>query len=309
MSIVQAALERAKANRLLESSRTPPTKPLPPVTVTVPVAAAADAAAAGTTRLPLMWPVGGTIVSVDREKLRERSLYPASGDAVHRQQDDYRRIRREVISATRQRPTPESPPVGPIVVVTSALPGDGKSYTALNLALSVASEGIHEVLLIDADTVRHSLTTALDLEGSLGLLDLLAARPSKDFKEFTHPTSVERLRFLSAGRRFEGASDLFSNGRIGPLFAAMSAALEGHVVIVDTAPILLSSETPVLTDAAGQVLLVIRAGLTLQDSIKEAARRIKSSVPVGLVLNAWEPILASERKAYDGYEGYYKKQG
>jgi receptor protein-tyrosine kinase len=171
----------------------------------------------------------------------------------------------------------------------------------------MASEGIHDVLLIDGDTVRHSLSSAFDLEASPGLIDVLA-RPGKDFMQFTHPTSIDRLRFLAAGRHYDGASDLFSVGRVAPLFAAIGAALEGHVVIVDTAPILLSSETPVLTDTAGQVLLVIRAGLTLQDSIKEAASRIKSSVPVGLVLNAWEPVLPSEKKAYNGYEAYEKRQ-
>jgi len=307
MSIVQSALERAKkANRLAETTRV--TKPAP---VTVPVAAPAvsvltDTAATESMRAPVNWPTGGKVVSVDHERLREHSLYPP-GSAVRRQQDDYRSIRREVINATRQPRAPESPPIGPIVVMTSALPGDGKSYNALNLALSIASEGIHDVLLIDADTVRHSLTTALGLEGAPGLIDVLARR-GKDFMELTHPTSVERLRFLSAGSRFDGASDLFSNGRVGPLFANIAAALEGHVAIVDTAPILLSSETPVLTDAAGQVLMVVRAGLTLQDSIKDAVSRIKTSVPIGFVLNAWEPVLPSEKKAYYGYEAYVEKQ-
>jgi protein-tyrosine kinase len=304
MSIVQSALVRAKSNRALEAR---PAKAAGPVAVTVPVAVPAESAsAAGSFRPPVSWPAGGSVVTISYERLREQSLYP-TGDLVRRQQDDYRSIRREVIAATRQRATPEGALIGPIVVVTSALPGDGKSYTALNLALSMASEGIHDVLLIDADTVRHSLTTAFDLEAAQGLIDVLA-RPGKGFMDFAHPTSIDRLRFLPAGRRYEGASDLFSVGRVAPLFAAITAALEGHVVIVDTAPILLSSETPVLTDTAGQVLLVIRAGHTLQDSIKDAASRIKASVPVGLVLNAWEPVLPSEKKAYNGYEAYEKQQ-
>jgi Mrp family chromosome partitioning ATPase len=299
MSIVQSALERAKSNRVPDARAAKTRAP-------VPAPAESMSPAAGSLRLPAIWTGGGSTVPINYDRLREHSLYP-TGDSVRRQQDDYRSIRREVIAATRQSPSPESAPIGPIVVVTSALPGDGKSYTALNLALSMASEGIHDVLLIDGDTVRHSLSSAFDLEASPGLIDVLA-RPGKDFMQFTHPTSIDRLRFLAAGRHYDGASDLFSVGRVAPLFAAIGAALEGHVVIVDTAPILLSSETPVLTDTAGQVLLVIRAGLTLQDSIKEAASRIKSSVPVGLVLNAWEPVLPSEKKAYNGYEAYEKRQ-
>jgi Mrp family chromosome partitioning ATPase len=195
------------------------------------------------------------------------------------------------------------PPIGPIVAVTSALPGEGKSYTAVNLALSVASEGIHDVLLIDADTVRHRTSEALQLGSSPGLLELLA-KPSRPFVEFVRSTTIERLKVLPAGQRHEGASDLFSIGRIGPLFAAISAAMQGHIVIVDTPPILLSSDTPVVTDSAGQVLLVVRAGHTLQDSVKDAASRIKPSVPVGIVLNDWNPVLPSERRAYQGYENY-----
>jgi protein-tyrosine kinase len=299
MSIVQAALERAKANRVAEARTASPGKPL----AAASLGSLADVAAA---RVPLSWPARSTVIQVDRERLRERSLYPVA-DAEHRLQDDYRSIRREVMTATQQRPDPEGPTVGPIVVVTSALPGDGKSFTALNLALSIASEGIHEVLLIDADTVRRSITTAMGVEDSPGLIELLAGG-GRDFMELTHPTSIEQLHLLPAGRRFDGASDLFSNGRVGPLFAAIRGALDGHVVIIDTAPLLLSSETPVLTDAAGQVLLVVRAGTTLQDSIKDAASRIKSTVPVGLVLNAWEPVLPSEKKTYDSYEGYIKRQ-
>lgn len=299
MSIVQAALERAKANRVAEARTiAPSSKPA--------VASLGSVADATPARVPLSWPARSTVIQIDRERLRERSLYPVA-DSGHRLQDDYRSIRREVTSAMQQWPLPEGPTVGPIVVVTSALPGDGKSFTALNLALSIASEGIHEVLLIDGDTVRRSITTAMGVEDSPGLIELLVGG-GRDFMELTHATSVERLHFLPAGRRFDGASDLFSNGRVGPLFTAMRSMLDGQVVIVDTAPLLLSSETPVLTDAAGQVLLVVRAGTTLQDSIKDAASRIKSTVPVGLVLNAWEPVLPSEKKTYDSYEGYIKRQ-
>jgi len=181
----------------------------------------------------------------------------------------------------------------------------GHTYTALNLALSMASEGIHDVLLIDADTVRRSLTQALDLGDAPGLIELLG-RPGRSFMDYALRTSVERLRVLPAGVPCDGASDLFSFGRVGPVVAAINSALGGHIAIVDTAPILLSSDTPVLMDSAGQVLLVVRAGHTLQDSVKDAVSRIKESVPVGVVLNDWDPLLASERQAYYGYEAYAK---
>ncbi len=302
MSIVQSTLERMKSTRAVETRTTRPN-------VKVPVESH-SAAGGGASELPapVAWhDIGAPVVDINTDRLLTQGLYPTP-DFLRRQQDDYRRIRREIIAATRQRPSADAAMLGPIVVVTSALPGEGKSYTALNLALSVASEGIRDVLLIDADTVRHNITTSLGIPEAPGLIDLLE-RSGKNFMDHVRPTSVDRLRFLPAGRRHEGASDLFSIGRVGPLFAAINAALEGHVVIIDTAPILLSSDTPVLTDAAGQVLLVVRAGQTLQDSLKDATSRIKDSVPIGLVLNDWNPVLPSDRKAYHSYYEAYGDGG
>jgi len=296
-------MERLKASRAADPSRAAEPRAARPS-----ARAAADSAAAvvaASLPSPVIWPQTSTpVVEIDTADLNERGMYPHA-DFVRRQQEDYRTIRREVIAATRSRAAPGAAVIGPIAVVTSALAGEGKTYTALNLALSMASEGIHDVLLIDADTVRRSLTQALDLGDAPGLIELLG-RPGRSFMDYALRTSVERLRVLPAGVPCDGASDLFSFGRVGPVVAAINSALGGHIVIVDTAPILLSSDTPVLTDAAGQVLLVVRAGHTLQDSVKDAVSRIKQSVPVGLVLNDWDPLLASERQAYYGYEAYAK---
>jgi len=303
MSIVQSTIERMKANRMAEG-RTAEARPLEAHNVR-PAKPAAELSQTLANDLPtaIVWPeTSEPPVVVDVRKLRDHGLY-ASPDFARRQQEDYRALRREVIAATGQRPSPDAPPVGPIVAVTSALPGEGKSYTAVNLALSMASEGIRDVVLIDADTVRRRTTEVLQMTALPGLLELLS-RPGKSFKEFVRHTTVEKLHVIPAGQRHEGASDLFSVGRVGPLFAAIAAAMHGHIVVVDTPPILLSSDTPVLTDCAGQVLLVVRAGHTLQDSVKEAASRIKVSVPVGVVLNDWNPVLPSERRAYPSYEGY-----
>jgi protein-tyrosine kinase len=304
MSIVQSAIERMKATRAGESSRPLEPRPLSVKSVSkVPLEPAPIPTA--TNELPsfVVWPESKEPpLVVDLTRLRAHGLY-ASPDFVRRQQEDYRVLRREVIAATAQRPSPEAAPIGPIVAVTSALPGEGKSYTAVNLALSMASEGIHDVLLIDADTVRRRTTEVLEMGASPGLLDLLA-KPTRYFADYVRPTSIERLHVLPAGQRHEGASDLFSLGRVRPLFAAINAAMQGHIAIVDTPPILLSSDTSVLTDSAGQVLLVVRSGHTLQDSVKDALSRIKVSVPVGVVLNDWNPVLPSEHRAYQDYESY-----
>jgi len=294
VSIVQSALERMKSNRASESRASVSKSSSRPN-------AAAEAPPQGIPWLPATAP----LVDVSPDRLREIGLYP-SPDFLRRQQADYRSIRREVISATHQRPQGEGAEIGPIVVITSALPGEGKSYTALNLALSIASEGTHDVLLIDGDTVRSSLSRALDVSDAPGLIELLGT-PNANFLEYVRHTVLPRLYVLPAGQTFDGASDLFSAGRVAPLFSTIGSVMTGHVVIVDTPPILLSSDTPVLTDVAGQVVLVVRAGQTLQDSVRDAVSRIRETIPVGAVLNGWDPILPSEKQTYSGYEAYEKK--
>jgi receptor protein-tyrosine kinase len=298
MSIVQSALDRVKKDR--DSSgrmgsgwasignREAPQTPEP------------AAAAAPLVPAKVAWPQSRSApVEVSPKRLCEVGLFPG-GDDLRQQQDDYRNIRREVISAMLARPSNEGRPVGAIVVITSAVPGDGKSYNATNLALSIASEGIRDVLLVDGDTIRRTVTTAFGLEDRPGLLELLSAPPAS-FMDHVLPTTHERLRLLPAGQRTAESTDLFSAGRVAPLFNAMNAALAGHVVIVDSPPILMSSETQALVDSAGQVLLVVRSGVTLQDLVREAAGRIKDSVPVGLILNGWEPAYPSDYQLYLEY--------
>jgi protein-tyrosine kinase len=291
MSIVQSAIERIKKNAGDQDAR-------------ILTMRTADELPRARMPAPLFWPTQTPSTTLDINHFRALNLYPPE-EFVRRQQDEYRSIRREIIAASRERLGPGDSTVGPIVVVTSALPGDGKSYTALNLALSIAGEDVHDVLLIDADTIKRTISIACGVDGRPGLIELLG-RPEASFFEYACPTNFRRLRILPSGKRRENATDLFGAERIVPLFDSIRTALAGHIVVIDTPPILLSSETPSMTDAAGQVVLVVRAGHTLQDSVKDAVSRIRQSVPVGVLLNGWSPVLPSERKAYIAYEEYSK---
>lgn len=296
MSIVQSAMERLKKQpREAELGG-----------ALQRAAADAEAGPAGVVRSPqrIAWPTDTSPVRYDAALLRERAFYPSEAFA-RRVAEDFRKIRREVIAASRARPDGAAQPVGPIIVVTSALPGDGKTFSAANLALSLASEGLQDVLLIDADCVRRTLSRSLGLEQEPGLLDVLAHPESNPFGH-VHRTTTDRLYFLPAGSQEYSATDLMTPGRLGPVLSQMRDVLAGHFVVIDTAPILLSSETPVLTDQAGQVLFVVRAGQTLEDSVREGIARINQVVPVGLILNAWSPVLPSEKRAYEAFADYAK---
>jgi Mrp family chromosome partitioning ATPase len=295
MSIVMSAFERSRSDRAPQAEERP-----------APRSKAFDPAGlAGTSsRSPLpRWSTQPPI-DLDIERLRGRGLFPPAR-FVPCLQEEYRTIRREIIAASCERVGPDDEAVGPIVVLTSALPGEGKSYTALNLALSIASEDLHDVLLIDADTVKRTISAACGLEGRSGLMELLA-NPGSGLAEHVHPTTAARLFVLPAGTRTRASADLFCAGRVVPLFASIRAAMMGHFVIVDSPPILLSSDTSILADVAGQVLVVVRAGRSFQDTVKEAVSRIRESIPVGVVLNGWSPMLASERRTYAALSEYTK---
>lgn len=295
MSIVETTLQRLKGARGAEPEKRP---------AAAPEAAAPPPTARVRARIPtpVRWPSQPASADFDIARLQAVGLYPPER-FVHRLRDDYRGIRREVVAASEEKVAATGQVVGPIVVVTSSGPGEGKSYTALNLALSIAGQGVHDVLLIDADFVKRTISLACNLGDRAGLSELLA-QASTSFFNYAYPTSTARLRIVPAGTLTHGTHDLFAPARVGSVFDAIRTAMAEHIVIVDTPPILVSSDTPVVVDVAGQVLLVVRAGKTLQDAVRDAVGHIRKTLPVGVILNDWAPLLPSEKKTYMSYEEY-----
>ncbi len=270
MNIVESTVERLRQNKAAEAAREQPSRRM------VNTDESAAEFARPLTPPSVRWTGRQPAALVDLHRLRHMQLYPPA-EFAERIQNEYRGIRRQVVAASLKS--------GPIVVVTSALAGEGKSFSALNLALSIAGQDVHDILLVDADTIKPTISGACDLQERPGVMELLS-EPQANVMDYVSPTNVRRLHILPAGIRPEAASDLFSIGRLGPLFESIRSKLSGHLVIVDTPPILLSSDASALTDVAGLVLLVVRAGCTPQDSVKEALTAIRDSIPVGVVLNA-----------------------
>ena len=248
----------------------------------------------------VVWPEARQSLT-DVSGVRDKMLgLEVTHDEVRRLDAELRAIRREVMSAIGESTQADGSRLSPVVVITSAVAGDGKSFMAFNLARSMASEGLYEVLLVDGDSVKQTVTKNCDLQGKKGFINFLGD-PAQDFMSLCVPTSLDRLHVLPAGVRTDRASDLFSTGRVRAAFERFSHALSGHVVIIDSPPLLLSSESPAMADAAGQVLLIVRAGVTLADAVTESLGKIKENVPVGVVLNAWLPVLSAEKGAYLDY--------
>jgi exopolysaccharide/PEP-CTERM locus tyrosine autokinase len=171
-----------------------------------------------------------------------------------------------------------------VVLVSSAGPGEGKTVTALNLALSLAREKDLSVLLMDADVPNPELSSALGLQRSPGLANLLGDGRLQ-IKDVTYKTSVPRLYFIPAGTERSGAAELLGSQRMDELVTMLGQDLRRTIAVIDSSPLLLTNESRVLASLAGQIVLVVRADKTPRLVVTEAISYLDPEKPVGLVLN------------------------
>jgi len=189
-----------------------------------------------------------------------------------------------------------------LIMVTSALPGEGKTFSALNLAMSLAMERDRTVLLVDGDVAKPTAATRMGIEAKAGLIDLLAGS-RQSLGEVMVQTDVPNLRVLPAGARHERATELLASERMARVMDELSTRYRDRVVIFDSPPLLLSSESAVLADRMGQIILVVAAEQTLQHLVSEALGRLAEEKIVGLLLNKYRPGLGNEY-GYGSAYGY-----
>lgn len=186
------------------------------------------------------------------------------------------------------------------IMVTSSLPGEGKTFVALNLAMSLAMELDTDVLLVDADASRPALLERLGLEPTKGLMDLLV-EPDLPLSSAILKTNVERLAILPAGSPQLHATELLASDAMSHLVARL-ATDERRVVLFDTPPLLAASESRVLAAHMGQVVMVIASGDTAQGTVAEALGTIETCPVVFTLLNRVAP--ADRGHYYGTYSAY-----
>jgi exopolysaccharide/PEP-CTERM locus tyrosine autokinase len=187
---------------------------------------------------------------------------------------------------------------GNLIMVTSALAGEGKSFCAINLAMSIATEMDHTVLLVDADVARPSLPGYLGLKAERGLLDVLLD-DKLELADVMLKTNVEKLSVLLAGRKNRHATELLASQSMSDLLNEIAERYSDRIVIFDSPPLLLTSEAHVLASQMGQIVLVVAAEKTPQQAVKEALRQIESCDVVNLIYNKASSFPGGE------YYGYY----
>ncbi len=171
---------------------------------------------------------------------------------------------------------------GNLIMVTSALPGEGKSFTSINLAMSIATELDNTVMLVDADVARPSVMRMLGLPAGPGLLDLVLD-DTLDMSSVLLKTNVDKLTILPSGTPHPRATELLASDAMVRLLEDMAARYPDRIIVFDSPPLLITTESRVLATHMGQVVLVVHAGKTLQSEVKQALATI-DACPVKLLL-------------------------
>jgi protein-tyrosine kinase len=196
--------------------------------------------------------------------------------------EEFRLAQRELLRAAFA-PTAEAG-LSNLLMVTSARPGEGKSFTALNLACSVALQKDHRVLLIDSDAKRGSICQALGLGDAPGILDL-ASDPSRNAADLILRTDIEHLSILPVGQERGRSSELFASREMRQLVQRLGRRYSDRLVILDGSACLSTSDPAALAPIVGQVLFVVEAERTQRDEVEAALDLIQACPSIMMLLN------------------------
>jgi exopolysaccharide/PEP-CTERM locus tyrosine autokinase len=224
----------------------------------------------------------GRPLAINQDALRAAGLLPPPHQERELAQQ-FRQIKRPLINRALGRGV-AAVAHGNLLMVASAVAGEGKTFMSLNLALSIRLEEDVTVLLVDGDVVNPRLSQVLGVHQEPGLLDL-AKDPNLAIASLVMPTDVPGLVFLPAGRPDDKATELLASGRMHQLVAQLASQDPARLVLFDSAPLLLTTESQALAQVAGQILVVVRADKTPQQVVLEAIDTISEEKPVSLVLN------------------------
>jgi len=234
-------------------------------------------------------------IKIDRMRLRRAGFVPEETQD-RRFADQYRRIKRPILMQVQTLSSARAAGAR-VVMMASALPGDGKTFTSINLALSMARERDVSILVMDADVAKPHISRIFGIDQEPGLLDALAD-DKVDIESLVLPTDVNGLSMLSAGKHHDSATELLASARMAQVMARLTTRDPRRIVLLDSPPLLLSSESRALVHIAGQVVLVVRAGGTPRRAVQEAIGYVGEDKPLGLVLNQSQMALS------EGYYGY-----
>ena len=240
-------------------------------------------------------------VEIDRVGLRSHGVDWDKGSGTLQ---EFKKIKRPLLNNLQVEGDSSEGSIGAnFVVVTSAIPGEGKTHTSLNLAMSLSYERDHDVLFVDGDTIKRDASLLLGLGDRPGLNDLLNDH-SASIDAHILQTDLNKLKVLPAGTFSDNTCELLSSERMVSILNQLLKA-ENRIVLFDAPPMLATVEASVLTRLAGQVIIVTEAAKTSQTMVRSVIEQIEGNKPVGMVLNKSKK--AHGEDDYSSYYDYYRQ--
>lgn len=233
---------------------------------------------------------------VDRARLAKRGFAMLDG-GVTATAEEFRLVKRQYLQSATG---PGASHRDRMILIASALPGEGKTFCAVNLALSIAAEKDFEVLLVDGDVAKPSIPALLGLEAGPGLMDAIAD-PALDVEGCIVRTDIPNLSVLPAGRTGNDATELLASDRTRIVLDRIAARRANRIVLFDSPPALAASPASELAHHVGRVMLVVRADCTGETEVREAVGLLGGCTDIRLLLNA--ATLSGGGRRFGSYYG------
>ena len=239
-------------------------------------------------------------LQIDYRRLRKYGIHPP--DAMEpRVRDQYRRIKRPLLAAATGRKG-VAVERGNLIMITSSIAGEGKTFTSLNLALSIAQDPDYRVTLVDGDVARAHASKLLGLENYHGLLDLLSD-DTLATSDVLVPTSIPTLTVLPAGRPNPLREELLSSDRMERVATGLADSSKRHIILFDSSPLLATPDAITLSEHVGQVIVVVKASSTLRHQVVDAVDQIDPDKSINIILN--QALGGAGGDEYGDYYGAY----
>lgn len=238
----------------------------------------------------------GHCVSIDLDGLKT-SGYLVPGQVRSALMDEFRGIKRSLLKSARSDGKTSGQRAN-LIMITSSLPGEGKTFCAINLALSMAMEIDTSVLLVDADVVRPSVLTRLGVAGQFnGLLDVLSD-PSIELDSTILCANIDKLRILPAGRQRFDSTELLASSAMEAVLERLARENPDQIVLFDAPPLLVTTESKVLAMRVGQVVVVVDQSQSKPQDVAKAFAILEDVPVVSSLLNKSRSPSETDRYGY-----------
>jgi len=213
--------------------------------------------------------------------------------------EEYRMIKRPLISNAFGKSS-KGINRSNLILVTSSIPSEGKTFSAINLALSIANERDKKVLLIDADVAKPSIASRMGITESPGLIEYLES-DELTFSDISLKTDLDGLQIIPAGKRHSFSTELLSSDKMFRFVDELSQRYSDRIVIFDSPPLLAATQAEVLASLVGQVVFVIGAETTPQGTVMDALKKLETIDVVLVLLNKAKHELSLDYYGYGQY--------